>query len=374
MILIEWFTPGYKAGGPIRSCVNLCVALKDQYDIYVLTTDTDHGATMPYAGIKSNEWITSTDLGVQVYYAKKQSLSFGKMAKLVKEMNADFIYLNLLFSPHFIMLPLYLKYSGKIKGTVILCPRGTLYDSAIRLKWYVKKPFIRLLNWMNMQQQILFHATNEREETAIGQYFPGSKIIIADNLPNTVQRAFVTCKKEEGSLRCIFISRIVPIKNLAYLLKLLLEVKNRVTLTIVGPVENESYWIECNKLIQQLPENIQVTYEGPKQNEELAALIHANHLLVLPTTGENFGHAIFEALLAGRPVLISDQTPWQNLSEHKAGWAFPLDTPQKFISQINELADCDQRQFDLYANSAWNYAQNFISNPRITAPYKKLFN
>jgi len=58
LILIEWFAPGYKAGGPIQSCVNICRALHTQYDIFVLTSDTDHGETAPYPGKISNQWIT----------------------------------------------------------------------------------------------------------------------------------------------------------------------------------------------------------------------------------------------------------------------------------------------------------------------------
>jgi hypothetical protein len=27
--MVDWFAPGYKAGGPIQSCVNVAFALKD---------------------------------------------------------------------------------------------------------------------------------------------------------------------------------------------------------------------------------------------------------------------------------------------------------------------------------------------------------
>ena len=57
MILVDWYSPGYKAGGPIQSCVNIVNALYKYYDIYVLTSDTDHGETQPYAGIESNKWL-----------------------------------------------------------------------------------------------------------------------------------------------------------------------------------------------------------------------------------------------------------------------------------------------------------------------------
>jgi glycosyltransferase involved in cell wall biosynthesis len=208
---------------------------------------------------------------------------------------------------------------------------------------------------------------------AILKYFPGSTIVVADNLPDTAQVAFESCKKEKGSLKCIFIARIVPIKNLLFVLEVLKHITQRVSLTIAGPAEDEACWSECKKAIDQLPANITVQYLGAKNKKELTALLQQHHLFLLPTKGENFGHAIFEALLAGRPVLISDQTPWQQLAASNAGWDHPLNKPELFVSAITQLAECDQQEFDTYARGAWQYAHSFINNPALTEPYKMLF-
>ena len=45
----------------------------------------------------------------------------------------------------------------------------------------------------------------------------------------------------------------------------------------------------------------------------------------MPTTHENFGHAVVEAWAHGRPVLLSDQTPWRGLAELDLGWDLQLD-------------------------------------------------
>ena len=42
------------------------------------------------------------------------------------------------------------------------------------------------------------------------------------------------------------------------------------------------------------------------------------------TRHENFGHAVVEAWAHGRPVLLSDQTPWRGLAELDLGWDLPL--------------------------------------------------
>jgi glycosyltransferase involved in cell wall biosynthesis len=373
LIVIDWFLPGYKAGGPIQSAANIAFALKNDYEIYILTTDTDHGETKPYNNIATNKWITNIDPRIHIYYAQKKTLSNKQLTRKIKEVNADYVYLNHLFSPYFVLLPLWLKYTGKIKGKVVVCPRGALYESALVVKKYKKIPFLFLFKLMGIHKKILFHATNNREKEAIQEYFPGSEIIVANNLPKINQTKYVSSNKIKGVIKCIFIARIVPIKNLLFLLNVLEKVKATVELTVVGPLEDNTYWEDCEKKISQLPGNISVENIGTRQNDQLTAILQQHHLFILPTTGENFGHAIFEAMLAGRPVLISDQTPWLQLETKKAGWDLPLSNHQLFINAIEESAEWDQQQFDDHAKAAWEYAHQFITNPSLIEEYYKLF-
>jgi len=371
--MIDWFAPGYKAGGPIQSCVNIAYALKDDFDIYVLTTDTDHGENEPYPNIPSGQWITNIDPKINVYYAKKATLTLQELGRQINTVQPDFIYLNNVFSPYFVLYPLWLKYTGKIKNKVIVCPRGSLYDSALSVKSYKKKPFLLLFKLLGIHKRILFHATNDREKEAILRYFPGSSVCIADNLPNINQPKFISCNKDKGELRCIFVARVVAIKNLLFLLDVLEKTGAGIKLTVVGPLEDIVYWEACKNKIVQLPDNITVTYAGTKPNEQLMRILQEHHLFVLPTTGENFGHAIFESMLAGRPVLISDQTPWLQLNEKKIGWDIPLNDPEAFINAIETAAKWDQLQFDEYANATWVFANSFVTNPQLQEQYNQLF-
>jgi glycosyltransferase involved in cell wall biosynthesis len=373
LVMVDWFKPGYKAGGPIRSCTNFAYALKDDFDIRVLTTDTDHGEQEPYKNIQSNKWVTNLDPDIHVFYARKATLSLSQLKQEIINANADYVYLNHLFSPKFVIFPLWLKFSRQLKSKVILCPRGALYESALSVKSVKKKPFITLFKWLNIPKLITFHATNEREKAAILDYFPNGQVIIADNLPESDQPVFVSHKKEPGKLKCIFIARIVPIKNLLFLIQVLQQVKSRVILSVAGPIEDAEYWKECEKTIQQLPANIQVNYLGSISNEEVKSKISEHHLFVLPTQGENFGHSIFEALLTGRPVLISDQTPWLQLASKNVGWDLPLYGPEKFAEVIDEMANWDQSRFDGWAKGAWQFARLFIENPILKKQYLNLF-
>src|SRR6185437_12200293 len=373
LVLVDWFAPGYKAGGPIQSCVNFSFAMKNDYSIYVLTTDTDHGETHPYTGITSGRWTNDMDPDIRVFYLEKTAVSAKRIREQIDAVHADYVYLNHMWSPLFVLYPLWLKFSGRLKGEIVLCPRGALYESALSVKRWKKKPILSLFRWLQLDKRILFHATNERERSAILQHLPGSRVLIADNLPNMHQPPFKSLPKERGNLRCIFIARIVPIKNLQFLLGALEKVKAEVELSIIGPIEDQAYWKECTQKIAQLPANINVDYLGPMRNDELMAILQHHHLFALPTTGENFGHSIFEALLAGRPVLISDQTPWLGLAGQKAGWDLPLADPDAFTRVIEDVAQQDQEVFDYWAQSAWTYAHKFIKNPELHGQYLKLF-
>lgn len=373
LVLVDWFAPGYKAGGPIQSCVNFSFAMKNDLAIHVLTTDTDHSEIKPYEGIPAGQWITNLHPDIKVNYLKKATLKAGVLKKEIMAVDADYVYLNHLFSPLFVIYPLWLKFRGRLESEIVLCPRGALYDSALAVKPWKKTPFLKLFRWMGIHKKIIFHATNERERTAILQYFPGSRVVIADNLPNCNQPVFRSYPKEKGVVKCIFIARIVSIKNLLFFLRVLEKADVRVELSVVGPAEDKAYWNECQEKIAQLPSNVRVNYLGPRRNDELMPILQEHHIFVLPTTGENFGHSIFEALLAGRPVLISDQTPWLGLAVRKAGWDLPLNDPDAFARVVEEVAGWDQARWDEWAAAAWEYAHQFIENPELQRQYLKLF-
>lgn len=75
------YIPGYKAGGPIRSLANLASHLKDDVQLYVLTTDRDAGDAAPYNGIEVNKWVK---LSYEfVYYQKKGGSLALAMLKLI---------------------------------------------------------------------------------------------------------------------------------------------------------------------------------------------------------------------------------------------------------------------------------------------------
>ncbi len=350
--------------------------MHELYSISVITSDTDLGESKPYEGIPANQWITRTP-GVQVYYAAQKSLTAALIKDLIDSENPDFIYLNSMYSVRFTLLPLYHFWRKKIRAKVILSPRGMLRESAIGSKSTRKKLFIALLNSLQIPSKIIFHATDEQEKKDILHYFPRAKRIeLIPNFSAELPSAVSEIEKNPGKLRCVFISRIMAIKNISFFLDLLKEVPDSILLdlSIYGEVEDENYWQEARQIIQSLPKHVRVTYYGPLPHTEVIAALDANHIFVLPTLGENFGHAIFESFSAGRPVLISNKTPWQNLRNQLIGWDLPLDNPKAWLNALIEATEWDQPAFDSWSRASRAFAARHVEQFNLKQDYLRLFN
>src|SRR6185295_11371824 len=56
--------------------------------------------------------------------------------------------------------------------------------------------------------------------------------------------------KRAGEVRLLNISRILETKNLKFALRMLDQVHGQVTFDIYGPIEDPTYWAQCQPLIQ----------------------------------------------------------------------------------------------------------------------------
>jgi len=373
LLFADWYEPGYKAGGPIRSCVNFVHNMESEYSVYVFTTDRDLGSNEPYKNVETDKWIVFSN-SVYVYYCSPQKLSWSNIRKQIVSLNADFIYLNSMFSKYFTIYPLLIIRFNKIKSKIILSPRGMLRDSAIQFKTFKKKTYLMLSKILGLYRNTCFHVVDENEKLDVFSHFgANAQVATIPNFPSVLADRPAFVKKEIGELSMVFVGRIHPIKNLAYLLFILKEIPSVVKLSIVGNLEDKFFWGKCTEIIGELPSNISVKYLGEIPNHQLPSVFAKHHIFILPTKGENFGHAIFEALSQGKPVLISNQTPWRNLQKMHAGWDVSLKQPHLFWEAIEQAVSFDQEEYNKWSRNAWEYASNYTSQLHLRNDYIKLF-
>lgn len=132
-------------------------------------------------------------------------------------------------------------------------------------------------------------------------------------------------------------------------------VEGDVSFSVYGPAEDEGYLAECRKIAGTLPKNVEVSFMGPVSHDEVAGVMAAHDLFLFPTHGESFGYVILESLLAGTPVLTSDQTPWRGLREAGVGFDLPLDREEDFRRALLEFAKMDDEEHHRWSRRAWAY-------------------
>lgn len=372
LIFSQWFLPAKKAGGPIRSIANLVNLLGGVFEIVILAGDRDLGDSAPLCGIKINEWIQRPDY--RIIYLSPENVNRTFIKNTILEVKPDVVYLNSMYAYRFSLLPLMILNKMQFKGRVVLAPRGMLKVSAIAFKPWKKKLFLFFAKHSSLLRKVNFHATDTLEATDIKKKLNirDENIHLVGNPPHWIG-ADDTLTKIPGEVSIIFIGRIHPIKGLHILLHALQDIQHKVTLKVVGWIEKEKYHQVCLDIIKTLPSNCKVTFTGDLAFEEMIGELQSSHALVLPTTGENFGHAIFESLSAGKPAVISDQTPWKDLPQHMAGWVVPVNDIKAFREAILELILMDQNTYQQYSNRAEAYARRIVTDSDYKRKYTRLF-
>lgn len=373
LLLTDWFAPGYRAGGPISSTVNLVRGLTGIMPMLVLTGDRDLGDTQPYEGIRANHWVAYEGTGTQVQYLSP--VNRRKHIRSVLRQHPTLpLYLNSMFSPDFTLWPLWLHLRGAHRGKVVLAPRGMLRASALAFKPVKKKLLLSLLRAIGLQRRICFHATDATEAEDIRSVFgPAAKVVQLSNFPAQPEARVPVKAPPNPVWKILFVGRIHPIKGLLHALQALQNINHQVELTIIGPLEDSGYWKACEAAIRKMPANISVRYAGEQPPPKVKAALLAHHFFILPTHGENFGHAIFEALATGTPVLISDQTPWRGVKEHKAGWDLPLSEAEAWKAALRNALTMTAQEYEQWSNSAHRFAQDYLAKQDLVSSYKKLF-
>ena len=367
LIVVGNYLPGHKAGGPLRTISNLVDWLGDLFQFFIFTRDRDHTDTEAYEDVPIGKWASVNK--AQVYYAAPEQFSIRCLHSLIRSIKPDSVYLNGFFEPLCIRYLLARRFKIGVDLPVVISPRGQLSKGALTLKSFKKKSYLFVgVKVLKLYNGLEWHATSLLEAKDI--YTTVGREAVVKLAPNLSPRYFpkihdTDCKtsKGKGAARFVFCSRISPKKNLHWFLGLLGSLRGSIYFTIYGPVEDAQYWAQCKNLIQALPHNVSVIYEGELSHSKVILRLRQNDFFVLPTLGENFGHAILEGWTAGCPVVISDQTPWRKLIEKGIGWDIPLNQPEVWRNVLQRCIDMEQRTYVSLSQKSSQFAQDWISKP-----------
>lgn len=364
---VDYYLPGYKSGGPVRTLSNMVEHLGDQVQFYIFTRDRDALDTQSYPNVQVNAWNTVSK--AEVYYASPEKMTRQTLLRLVKAIHPDVLYLNSFFSTLTIKTLLLFRPGLVSDIPIVLAPRGEFSAGALKLKAFKKHFYLVVAHATGLYHPVTFwQASSPYEQIDIRRVMGKPvHIHVAPDLSPAVNSNFSGQPekpiKQPGRVRIAFLSRITPKKNLHQAIQMLAPLAGQVTFDVYGMIDDKPYWDRCQKIIARMPSHIRITYQGAIPNTDVVATLAHYHFFLLPTLGENFGHAILEALTAGCPVLISDQTPWRDLESQRVGWDIPLSDLERWHAILQHCIDVDNESYQIMTQAAWRFAQMHLQDP-----------
>jgi glycosyltransferase involved in cell wall biosynthesis len=370
MIFCDYYLPGFKSGGGMWTVVNLVERFKHEYDFYIVTRNHDGKADRkPYSEVTTGAW--NTVGSAQVFYLTWKNLTVGFFATLLREIKPDIVFLNSVFSKPSINFLRTRKRREFSDIPVIVSPCGELNPATLKLKAAKKGLFLKYAKMAGLYRNVLWRASFDLDadeiRSAIGK---DVNVLCAPDLPpKSILPDFELSDKpakSPGSVRFVFVSRLVRKKNLHFLIARLSRFeRGEITLEVVGPIEDKEYWKECEAAASGLPDNVTLNVVGPLPYPETLERMRSAHFFVLPTLTENFGYVFIEALACGCPLLISDRTVWNDVAEKGSGWVVPIEDAVRWDEALARCLEMDQAQFNQMAAAARQHATAWLANPDI---------
>lgn len=363
LVFISHYLPGFKSGGPVKTLKNMVDNLDYNFHIVTLNHDIDG----EIYNIESNTWLNI--FGSKTYYVDPKNVNRSFFKNIINEVAPDFIYLNSFFDSVFSSKFMWLNYRGKLfdKNKVVVAPRGEFGDNALKIKKIKKNIYLNLINTIGLYSETRLQASNLMEAKDIEKKLKCKEIKIASDIPTQV--SFKRAHFQNNQFKIIHLARISEIKNLLFCLQVLKFCRKELVFDIYGPIEDEDYWKSCLHEIKNMPNNIKVNYLGELDPENIQETFSKYSLLFLPSLGENFCHVIAESFSYGVPVLISDKTPWRNLTEANLGWDLSLDNIEYFVNIIDNFHEtqiANISTLDIY----YNYLKYFQFDKILESNYQ----
>ncbi len=238
----------------------------------------------------------------------------------------EVVHVHGLWRLHYLQAARFARRSGL---PVLVSVHGMLHDLALQEKPVPK----RIARWL-YQDDLLRHArclhvTAKKEADEIRRLgFEGPFAVIpwgVDVPPGDRSGTFSAASIVEPTT-VLYLGRLTPSKGLEVLLRVWARIADRFpnARLVVAGSGPESYRDALAALASDLGVSRSVEWRGPVDGDARERVFREATLLVLPSSYENFGLVVAEALVRGVPAIATHGSPWSSLIEQSCGWWIPV--------------------------------------------------
>jgi glycosyltransferase involved in cell wall biosynthesis len=321
-------------GGPSQMVLGLSKALAEKgVEVTILTTDSNGDVGQAPLDVECDRPIFQD--GYQIRYFRcspfrRYKFSLGLLQWLAKHAKEfDLAHIHALFSP---VSSLAATVARTHELPYILRPLGTLDPADLQKKRQLKQLYVAVLERPNLAGAAAIHFTSDQEAKISERFGTLSRDLVlplgVKPVVQNLQARQIICAQygipEERPI-VLFMSRLDPKKGFDLLIpalqQLVTEGQNFHFVLAGSNAQDPEYERQIYDQIQASALADCATIAGFVSGENKAKLLQAADLFVLPSYYENFGIAVAEAMVAGVPVVISDQVYiWEQIQQAEAGW------------------------------------------------------
>lgn len=369
-------------GGPSQMVLGLAPALvKEGVEVTILTTDSNGDSGQQPLDVPLNRPIKQD--GYEIIYFRcapfrryKFSLDLLKWLKL-HACEFDLAHIHALFSP---VSSAAATVCRQQKLPYILRPLGTLDPADLRKKKLLKQFYVDILERRNLAGAAAIHFTSDQEAKISERFGVATQDLV-------IPLGVIPLGRDRGSLvrgklgipeavpLVLFMSRIDPKKGLNLLipaLEKLLAVGSNFHFVLAGTnPQDPDYESKIKSQLENSPLRSHTTITGFVSGELKASLLQTADLFVLPSYYENFGIAVAEAMVAGVPVVISDQVHiYQQVRDSQSGWVGATDVQALFEllrEALQNPQECQRRGLNAQKYALEHFSWDAIARQIIQA-------
>lgn len=312
-----------RSGGPAAAIVPMCRALQSQ-GIEVFLATTSHGLTQTNTDrVTEYKGVPARFFEVQVGASFKYSRPLTKWLKTSVQ-GFDLVHIHAVFNHASVAAARACRKAGV---PYVVRPLGTLDPWSMKQKAGRKRVFWSLVGKRMLGGSAAVHYTAVGEKTATEESLGinhGRVIALGVEVNGSAltKKATDWFPDLDGCPYVLFLSRLDPKKNVEVLIDAFQALKDEAWSLVIAGDGSRDY---VSALKRKAGDSQKIIFTGWVDGERKEALLRDASLFVLPSSQENFGLSVMEAMARGVPVLVS---PHVNLAHEieaaNAGWVADL--------------------------------------------------
>ena len=335
LVVVPYYYPATRYGGPVTSIGNLCGALsKLGTSVTVYTTNSDGPFTLSVpCGVEHK-------LGdVRVFYFEtERPRGYFRSPALRRALRRHVADFDVVYAPTMYSYTTAVAARESLRQQVpyVLSPRGMLDNGAIAMKGTLKKRlYLALVERTHITGAAGIHFTSEGEKLEARGFGRDRRAFVVPNGIDIGSLTTPTRKAEEAGTAgaipadrkvVLFLGRLNYIKGLDLLARAWPQVISLVPdahLVIAG-ADDDGLLDSLARPLERAGCRHTMSYAGIVHGDEKLALLRRAEVLVSPSYLESFGNSIVEAMACARPVIVTDRV---NIAREIAAAGAGLVTP-----------------------------------------------